>query len=122
MNNHFQSSETTWTLSGLTVEVIGLGGSRSYEPTQATPPTRSTVMIGIDQTSISRRPEYLNSGKYSARVFEERNQKATASVAMIVGMTIASMMPSELNMMRRSAEAIGPLGSSAPPLQPQRLM
>src|SRR5262245_48025740 len=36
----------------------------------------------------------------------------------MVGITIASMMPSELNMMRRSAAAIGPFGSSTPSEQP----
>ena len=45
---------------------------------------------------------------------DERNQKATPSVARIVGITIASMMPSELNRICRSAAAIGPFGSSTP--------
>ena len=49
--------------TGFTVEEIGLRGSRSCEPTQATPPTRSTVIAGIDQTSISSRPEYSKSGR-----------------------------------------------------------
>ena len=69
MNSHFQSSETTWTVTGITLELIGLRGSRSWAPTHATPPTSSTVMAGIDQTSSSRRPEYSKSGKYaSARI------------------------------------------------------
>src|SRR5215831_12346886 len=41
-------------------------------------------------------------------------------VASIVGMTIASMMPSELKRICRSAAAIGPCGSRAPPVQPAR--
>src|SRR5215813_7439045 len=53
-----------------------------------------------------------------AREFEERNQKATASVATIVGITIASMMPVALNRMSRSAEAMGPFGLRTPSLQP----
>src|SRR6266480_6742338 len=118
MNSHFQSSETTWTVTGVALELIGLRGSRSWAPTHATPPTRSTVMAGIDQTSSSRRPEYSKSGKYAAREFDARNQKATASVARIVGITIASMMPSELNRICRSARAIGPFGSSTPSVQP----
>src|SRR5215469_1196297 len=122
MNSHFQSSATTWTLIGLTVEAIGLGGSRSYEPTQATPPTRITVRIGIDQMRSSSRPEYSNSGKYSARVLEARYHQATPSVASIVGMQIASMMPVALNMICRSAAAIGPCGSSTPSLQPPRIV
>ena len=32
-------------------------------PTHATPPTRNTVIAGIDQTSTSRRPEYSKSGR-----------------------------------------------------------
>src|SRR5262249_57956023 len=36
------------------------------------------------------------------------------SVASIVGITIASMMPVELNMMSRSAAATGPFGASTP--------
>src|SRR5258708_3879493 len=39
-------------------------------------------------------------------------------MATIVGITIASMMPSELNRICRSASAIGPLGSSTPSEQP----
>src|SRR5215472_12329206 len=114
MNSHFQSSAATWTL-------IGLGVARSYEPTQATPPTRITVRIGIDQMRSSSRPEYSNSGKYSARVLEARYHQATPSVASIVGMQIASMMPVALNMICRSAAAIGPCGSSTPSLQPPRV-
>src|SRR5216684_3219248 len=118
MNSHFQSSEATWTRSGFTVDAIGLRGLRSCAPTHATPPTRNTVMAGIDQTSSSRRPEYVNSGWYRARQFDERNQKATPSVARIVGITIASMMPSELNRISRSAAAMGAFGSRTPAEQP----
>src|ERR1700752_5159432 len=118
MNSHFQSSETTWTVTGVALELIALRGSRSCAPTHATPPTSSTVMAGIDQTSSSRRPEYSKSGKYAARKFDERNQEATASVARIVGITIASMMPSELSRISRSAAAMGPLGSRTPSEQP----
>ena len=62
-------------------------------------------MAGIDQTSISRRPEYSKSGRVAARAYwMQRNQKATPSVARIVGITIASMMPSELNRIIFSAD------------------
>src|ERR1700687_3393242 len=118
MNSHFQSSEATWTRSGFTVDAIGLRGLKSCEPTHATPPTRNTVMVGIDQTSISRRPEYLKFGRYRARSFDARNQKATPSVAKITGITIASMIPSALSRICRSAAAIGPFGSSTPSVQP----
>src|ERR1700730_18648795 len=118
MNSHSQSSEATWTRSGFTVDVIGLRGLRSCEPTHATPPTRNTVMAGIDQTSISRRPEYAKFGRYRARLFDARNQKATPSVAKITGTTMASMMPSALSRICRSAKAIGPFGSNMPSVQP----
>src|SRR6266481_1428157 len=118
MNSHFQSSEATWTRSGFTVDAIGLRGLKSCAPTHATPPTRNTVMAGIDQTSISRRPEYAKFGRYRARVCEARNQKATPSVARITGITIASMMPSALSRICRSARATGPFGSNTPSVQP----
>src|ERR1700694_2141566 len=118
MNSHFQSSEATWTRSGFTVDAIGLRGLKSCEPTHATPPTRNTVMAGIDQTSMSRRPEYAKFGRYRARSFDARNQKATPSVAKITGTTIASIMPSALSMICRSAAAIGPFGSRMPSEQP----
>src|SRR4029453_16380691 len=47
-----------------------------------------------------------------------RNQKAVPSVARIVGITIASMMPVELSIMSRSVAATGPFGSSTPSVQP----
>src|ERR1700692_421699 len=118
MNSHFQSSEATWTRSGFTVDAIGLRGLTSCAPTHATPPTRNTVMAGIDQTSISRRPEYAKFGRYRARSFDARNQKATPSIARITGVTIASMMPSAFSRICRSATAIGPFGSSTPSVQP----
>src|SRR5882672_9979735 len=118
MNSHFQSSEVTCTRSGVTLDAIGLRGLTSWEPTHATPPTRNTVMAGIDQTSNSRRPEYTKLGRYRARSFDARNQNATPSVATITGITIASMMPSELSRICRSAAAIGPFGSSTHSVQP----
>src|ERR1700712_3580610 len=118
MNSHFQSSEATWTRSGFTLDTIGLRGFSSCEPTHATPPTRNTVMAGVDQTSSSRRPEYLKFGRYRARSFDARNQKATPSVARITGITIASMMPSALSRICRSPRATGPFGSSTPSVQP----
>src|SRR5246127_2536597 len=75
-------------------------------------------MAGMDQTSISRRPEYAKLGRYRARSFDARNQKATARIARMTGITIASMMPSALSRICRSAKAIGPCGSSTPLVQP----
>src|SRR5215468_4460538 len=57
-----------------------------------------------------------------AREFEERNQKATTSVASIVGITIASMMPVALNSISRCADAIGPFGSRTPSEQPPSIV
>src|SRR5882762_8008642 len=75
-------------------------------------------MAGIDQTSTSRRPEYAKFGRYRARSFDARNQKATPIVARITGITIASMMPSAFSRICRSARAIGPFGSKTPSVQP----
>src|ERR1700726_351253 len=107
MNSHFQSSETTWILTGLPVPSTGAAGSSSCEPIQATPPSRMTVSAGIDQTTISMRPEYSQSGQYAALVLEARNQKAKAKIAMIVGTTIASMIATESIRMVLSAAPIG---------------
>lgn len=60
------------------------------DPIQATVPTRSTVINGIDQTSISIRREYFKLGWYRVRSLEARNQNATPSVASITGITIAA--------------------------------
>src|SRR5215831_7221045 len=57
-----------------------------------------------------------------AREFEERNQKATTSVASMVGITIASMMPVALNRMSRWADAMGPFGSRTPSEQPPSIV
>src|SRR5258708_7475761 len=117
MNSHFQSSEATWIRSGFTVDSIGLRGLTSCAPTHATPPTRNTVMAGIDQTSTSRRPEYAKFGRYRARSFDARNQKATPSVSRITGITIASMIARELSRICWSAAANGHYGSSTPSVQ-----
>src|SRR5215475_1715697 len=53
-----------------------------------------------------------------ARVLDALNKKAVPSVARIVGITIASMIPVELSIMSRSAAATGPFGSSTPSEQP----
>src|SRR5678815_5353483 len=96
MNSHFQSSDTTWTLSGGVADLSGLLGSRSWLPIQAIPPRSMIVSAGMAHTTISIAPEYSQSGRYSALALPRRNQKATATVAIIVGMMIASMMAVEL--------------------------
>src|SRR4051794_25706778 len=95
MNSHFQSSETTCTSSGGTSEDRGVAGSSSWEPIQATPPSKVMTSSGTDQTISSRRPEYSQSGRYLALVLDDRNHHANAIVAAMVGTTIASMMATE---------------------------
>src|SRR5258705_11204724 len=97
MNSHFQSSETTSTLTGCTAEASGLLGSRSWLPIQAIPPSRTTVRAGTDQMTSSIAPEYSQSGRYWAFLFPRQNQQAKATLEIITGMTIASMIASELN-------------------------
>src|ERR1043165_6127328 len=96
MNSHFQSRETTSTLSGGALDFNGRLGSRSWLPIQAMPPRSMIVSAGIAQTTISTAPEYSQSGRYSAFVLPRRNHQANATVAIIVGMMIASMIAVEL--------------------------
>src|SRR5215216_8199880 len=96
MNSHFQSSETTSTLSGGMADGSGLLGSRSWLPIHAIPPSSMMVRAGIDQTTSSIAPEYSHSGRYSAFLLPRRNHQAKAMVAKITGMTIASMIAVEL--------------------------
>src|SRR6202789_2276687 len=110
MNNHFQSSETTWISSGFTREAIGRAGSSNWDPIQAMPPRKKTTSAGIDQTMSSTRPEEVKSGRRRARVFESRNHQANANIARIVGTTIASMITSASSRMVRFAAPIGPAG------------
>jgi len=53
-------------------------------------------------------------------VFEARNHQAKASVAIIVGTTMASMISTEPYRMERSAADTGPAGSSTPDWHPAR--
>src|SRR5580704_18028854 len=69
------------------------------------------VNVGIDQTTISMRPEYSQSGRYCARELECRNQYAKAKMATIVGTTMASIIAMESIKIVLSAAAIGPSGS-----------
>src|SRR6185437_6272370 len=118
MKSHFQSSETTWTSSGAACEGRGCAGSRSWELIQAIPPRKMTTSAGIDQTTISTRPEYTKSGCRRARWLEARYHQATAMVAMIVGTTIASMITTESRRIKRSAALMGPAGWSCERPQP----
>src|SRR5690242_7578154 len=119
MNSHFQSSDTTSTLIAGLSDFSALPGSRSWLPIQAMPPNSMMVSAGMAQTTISTAPEYSQSGRYSAFVLPRRNHQANATVAIIVGMMIASMIAVELMIMVFSAAATGPTGSRMPRLQPE---
>src|SRR5689334_19771311 len=69
------------------------------------------VSVGIDQTTSSMRPEYAQSGRYTARGLDCRNQNAKARIAAMVGSTIASMIATESIRIVASAAPIGPCGS-----------
>ena len=74
----------------------GLLGSSSWLPIHAIPPSSMTVSAGIDHTTSSIAPEYSHSGRYFAFLLPRRNHHAKATVAIIVGMMIASMIAVEL--------------------------
>ena len=88
-------------------------GASEGDPLEA-----AAVIAGIAQTTSSIAPEYSQSGRYVAFVFPRRNHQATATVAIIVGMMIASMMAVELMRIVFSALPTGPTGSRMPRLQP----
>src|SRR5438270_9898492 len=110
MKSHFQSSETTSTLIGGAADLSGLLGSRSWLPIQAMPPRSMMVSAGIAHTTSSTAPEYSHSGRYVALVLPRRNHQANATVAIMVGMMIASMIAVELLRIVFSAAATGPTG------------
>src|SRR6187399_1221313 len=116
MNSHFQSSETTSTLSVGLSDFSAWLGSRAWLPIHAMPPRSMMVSAGIAQTTISIAPEYSQSGRYWALLLPRRNHQAKAIVAIIVGMMIASMIAVEFMRIVFSAAATGPTGSSIPRL------
>src|SRR5215470_9003731 len=120
MKSHFQSSDTTWISSGLTRDASGRAGSSRNELVHATPPRKKMTSAGIDQVMSSMRPECVKVGQYGARLFEALKRKAITSVAMITGMTIASIIASASNRILRSAALTGPAGSSSAPPQALR--
>src|SRR6476646_3035380 len=117
MNSHFQSIDTTSTLIGGLLDFSGLLGSRSWLPIHAIPPSSMMVSAGIAHTTSSIAPEYSQSGLYSALLLPRRNHHANATVAIIVGMMIASMIAVELIRICFSWAATGPTGSRMPRLQ-----
>ncbi len=78
------------------------------------------VSSGMAQTMTSIWPEYANSGRYFAFVLDARYHQAKASVAAIVGSTMASMIATESSRMVLSAVPTGPCGSRRPDEQAVR--
>ncbi len=58
MNNHFQSSDTTWIVIGLTFDSSGLYGSSSCVVFQVMVPSTRMIAMGTAQTTASMRCEY----------------------------------------------------------------
>src|SRR5499426_799696 len=110
MNSHFQSSDTTWTLSGSSFDDNGFAGSRSCDPIQATLPRSMIVSSGMDQVMSSILPDSTKFGWKRARLLDDRYHHPNMSDARIVGTTIGSMM---MNASIRSVDvpsATTPLG------------
>ena len=122
MKSHFQSSDTTCTSSAGVFDGSGFAGSSSCEPIHVTPPSRMITISGIDQTTSSMLPENDHSGRRFARGFDARNHHANASVARIVGTTMASMMASESTRIVFCAAPTGPRGSIRAAWQPDSSM
>src|SRR5690242_9647810 len=95
MNSHFQSSDTTWTSSGSSLEDNGFAGSRSCEPIQATLPRSMMVSSGMDQVRSSILPDSTKLGWKEARLLDDRYHHPNMSAARIVGTTIGSIMMNE---------------------------
>ena len=93
-------------------EASGRCGSSSWLATQPMPPRKMMTSNGTDQTRSSSFPEYAQSGRYLARVLDARNHQAKATVAMITGTTMPSMIASEFKSSVFSPAATGPAGSS----------
>src|SRR3569833_820818 len=74
----------------LSAQVSGCAGSSSWELIQAMPPRNSTTSAGTDQTSSSNKPKNTKKKKQHAQTKPTQNHHAKASVAIIVGITIAS--------------------------------
>src|SRR5262244_2028627 len=110
MNSHFQSSDTPWTLSGLSFDDNGFAGSRSCDPIQATLPRSMIVSSGMDQVMSSMLPDSTKLGWKRARVLDDRYHHPNMSAARIVGTTIGSMMMSEPISIDDVPSATTPLG------------
>ena len=106
MNNHFQSSETAWMVTGLTSESSGRYGSSLWVLSQVIQPRIAMITQGTSQTTASMRLEWCQSGLYSAWVFEARYFQANARVITITGMTTISISRSRRAAARAPGKAI----------------
>src|SRR5215471_14088778 len=131
MNSHFQSSDTTWTLTGSSFDDNGFAGSRSCDPIQATLPRSMIVSSGMDQVTISILPDSTKLGWKLARRLDDRYHHPKMSAARIVGTTIGSMMmyesirsvdvPSATTPFgRRTIKSLQPASASNTSMAPQR--
>ncbi len=91
MNSHFQSSDTTWIVIGLTLDSSGLYGSSSCVDFHVMKPSTRMIAHGTAQTTASMRCEYDQLGMYVAAVFDSRYFQAKYSVSKITGITTTSI-------------------------------
>src|SRR5476651_672290 len=91
MNSHFQSSDTTSIVIGLTLDSSGLYGSSSCVVFQVIVPSTRMIAIGTAHTTASIRWEYDQFGVYVASVFDSRYFQAKYSVMKITGTTTSSI-------------------------------
>src|SRR5471032_2050808 len=118
MNSHFQSSDTTWIVIGLTLDSSGLYGSSSCVDFQVIVPSTRMMAIGTAHTTASMRCEYDQSGVYVASVFDSRYFQAKYSVSKITGITTTSISSVAVMIRDFSSAATCPLGSSTDKWQP----
>ncbi len=118
MNNHFQSSETAWMVTGLTSESSGRYGSSLWVLSQVIQPRIAMITQGTSQTTASMRLEWCQSGLYSAWVFEARYFQANARVITITGMTTISISRVAVMIRVRSSMPTCPFGLNRVMSQP----
>src|ERR1700712_672676 len=91
MNSHFQSSDTTSIVIGLTLDSSGLYGSSACVVFHVIVPSTRMIAMGTAHTTASMRCEYDQLGMYAAAVFDSRYFQAKYSVMKITGITTTSI-------------------------------
>src|SRR4051812_4213591 len=120
MKSHFQSSDTTSMVMGLTLESSGRNGSSWCVVRQVRTPSTRMMAHGTAHTTASIRWEYDQLGWYVASVFEARYFQANTSVSTITGITTISINRVDVMISDFSSAAICPFGSRSDMLQPLR--